>query len=395
MYLTVASNWDHALIERLEGMPIADLYGKVAADAVGGGRPSYGLQARSRRHMAEHIGLARQQGWGFTYLMNAACMDNRELTRSGFGSFLAEVEWAVQAGATGVTVALPFLAGVLREHFPEIELHVSCYAGVESLTTVRFWDELGASRVTLGTVEITRDFAFLRQVSSVMKAQPQLIVNNACLSHCPFGRSHPQFLAHASQAGHRSGGFGVDYSRLQCSYRKIRSPLELLQSDWIRPEDLSLYEALGIEHFKIVDRCLPTDSLVSIVQAYAARRFDGNLLDLTPHRAPVTVTSKAAQLVKIGRFFFKPWFANPKKLEALSLMGEPFEIVIDNRALDGFLAGIMDIPCRERDCARCGYCQDWADRVVQVDQAWRERMLERYGKLFELLHGGGLFRYWG
>jgi len=46
------------------------------------------------------------------------------------------------------------------------------------------------------------------------------------------------------------------------------------------PEDLSLYEEMGYDRFKVVERDLPTPVMVSRVRAYAERRYDGNLLDL-------------------------------------------------------------------------------------------------------------------
>ena len=51
-------------------------------------------------------------------------------------------------------------------------------------------------------------------------------------------------------------------------------------SRWIRPEDLHVYEALGVKEFKIIDRSRSTAWLLRATKAYASRRYDGNLLDI-------------------------------------------------------------------------------------------------------------------
>ncbi len=45
-------------------------------------------------------------------------------------------------------------------------------------------------------------------------------------------------LSHASQAGHPSGGFLLDYCFLRCTRMKLADPVNYIRSDWIRPEDL-------------------------------------------------------------------------------------------------------------------------------------------------------------
>ena len=83
MKLSVATNFEDDLVEGLAGYPVAELYGKLRQDAAGGGRAPHQLAPVSRRRVAEHVRLAASKGIGFSYLLNAACQGNREMTRRG------------------------------------------------------------------------------------------------------------------------------------------------------------------------------------------------------------------------------------------------------------------------------------------------------------------------
>ena len=72
--------------------------------------------------------------------------------------------------------------------------------------------------------------------------------------------------------------------------------MNYLRANWIRPEDLHLYEELGYHNFKIVERNTPTQILLERVKAYAERRYDGNLLDLVQNYAyPVGQARRGGQ----------------------------------------------------------------------------------------------------
>jgi hypothetical protein len=71
-------------------------------------------------------------------------------------------------------------------------------------------------------------------------------------------------------------GLPVDYCSLICNDLRLREPVNYLRANWIRPEDLPIYEEMGYHNFKIVERNTPTAILLERVKAYANRRYDGN-----------------------------------------------------------------------------------------------------------------------
>jgi hypothetical protein len=214
-------------------------------------------------------------------------------------------------------------------------------------------------------------------------------------------------LSHASQAGHPSRGFLLDYCFLRCSRMKLADPVNYIRSDWIRPEDLPHYEALGYDRFKLAERNAPTEVMVRRVKAYSERHYDGNLLDLVQgwgfRNGP-----GPSRYVRRGLFwnlwtFLRPWTANPLGLLKIRRLAEaqgmlnPLRrdppVVIDNRALDGFLEFFLSGDCHQRDCEECRYCHRVAERAVRIDPEFREEVLRRYDGVLEDLRSGAMWRY--
>jgi hypothetical protein len=103
----VASNYDPRLIDGLASYPVEEVYGKLPADCLGGGRASYMLGPLSRKTLAGHAAHVRCAGMRFNYLLNAACWDNRETTRRGQRELRELLDWIVAIGAEAVTISIP------------------------------------------------------------------------------------------------------------------------------------------------------------------------------------------------------------------------------------------------------------------------------------------------
>lgn len=77
----------------------------------------------------------------------------------------------------------------------------------------------------------------------------------------------------------------------------------------------------------------------------------------------------------------------------LTLLRRDPPVVIDNRALDGFLEFFFNVDCHERNCEECQYCHRTAERVVRIDPEFREEGLRRYDEALEDLRCGVMWRY--
>lgn len=409
MRLSVATNFAPDLVDGTRAYPVYELFGKLPADPLGGGRASYMLSPLSKKGLAAHVQQAHRCGIRFNYLLNAACLDNREWTRRGQREIGRLLDWLAEVGVDAVTVSLPYLLELVKRRYPQLQVTVGVFAGVDHVQKARIWEDLGADCITLESLSVNRRFPLLASLRKAVKCDLMLLVNTNCLQSCPFSQAHMVALSHASQAGHPSCGFLLDYCLLRCTRMKLADPVNYIRSDWIRPEDLPHYEDLGYERFKLAERNAPTEVMVRRVKAYSERRYDGNLLDLVQgwgfRSGPEHSEHVERGLFWRLRTFLRPWTANPLRLmrirrlaEAQGMLGtlrRAPPVVIDNRALDGFLDYFFGVNCHERDCEECRYCHRVAERAVRIDPSFREEVLRLCDEVLEDLRSGTMWSYGG
>jgi collagenase-like PrtC family protease len=397
--LSVATNFDDGLLDAVSAYPVTEIFGKLSSDPVGGGRASFMLPSLSRRRFEQHVHAARAKGIDFNYLLNPACLDNREYTRQGQREIEAILEYIEGAGVSAVTISLPFLLPIIKKRHPRLKVRVGVYARVDGVAKGRFWEDGGADCITLESLSVNRDFELLAALRKVLKIELQLIVNANCQLFCPLSGQHMVNLSHASQQGHASRGFVIDWCALRCSYDKLKDPVQYLRSEFIRPEDLGLYLDMGYDSFKVLERGAPTPVLTRRVKAYSEGRYDGNLLDLIQpfgYREK-RATSLSEDLLTKWKYLFRPRLVRLSKLMKLKqlatrrgmlapLQGEP--VYIDNGKLTGFIAGFKDRDCRSTDCGACGWCASYTRKAVTIDETYRSELLELYEEAFGDMYSG-------
>jgi collagenase-like PrtC family protease len=405
MKFSVACNFDDALLEGLRGYPVYEIYGKLTSDYFGGGRPSFYLPEVDRRGLARFVERTHAHGIGFNYLLNASAMGNTEYTREGQRHLDELLEWIDGIGVDSVTVANVYFLRLVKQRHPRLKVRVSSHRFTDNARKVRFWVEQGADYIVVSEVNIHREFKVLRAMRQAAgDVELQLIVNNWCRQDCAIAGNHAVGLSAASQQGSR--GFPLDYCSLVCNELRLREPVNYVRANWIRPEDLHLYEELGFHNFKIVERNTPTAILLDRVRSYAARRHEGNLLDLVQNYAyPAAKLGAAAKDAysarRLLKYFVKPRAVNLLKFRKVMAFGRtasvlyprrgPNPVVVDNRALDGFLERFRTEGCQERDCEGCRYCHEWAARAVHVDPSWEERMRPLYRDLLGDVDSGAFW----
>ncbi len=405
--LSVADNLDDALALKISSYGVDEIYGKLSTDVIGGGRPSFLIPSISRKRFARHVALIHKEGIAYNYLLNAACGDNLGLTRKGQKQIRSLIDWISSLGIRRVTVASAFLLRLIKENYPELSVRISVFAGVDHVRTAKMWEEMGADCITLDSILVNREFASLKSIRKGVKTDLQLLVNNSCLASCALSPEHMNLLAHSSQKGHHTKGFAPDYCFLYCSRMRIEEPVNYIRADWIRPEDIGLYEKIGYESFKITERSAPTHVMALRVKAYAQRKYEGNLLDLTqPYSYPKSGNGEGAPRPSLLRqiiTFAKPWKVNPARLlpfarlASVQHMISPREgappVYIDNEKLNGFLSRFESLGCKEVDCDDCRYCHDWADKTVTIDEEYKKELLALYAEVVKSVETGALWRY--
>ncbi|MGZ8441445.1 MAG: U32 family peptidase [Candidatus Deferrimicrobiaceae bacterium] len=407
MRLSVATNFDPALIETMREYPVVELFGKLREDAIGGGRAPYQLAHVSRRRHADHVRHARRAGIGFNYLLNASCLGNREMTRAGQREIEELAGWLCEIGVSSVTVSSPYLLALVKTRYPALKVRVSVFGGVDRVRKAQMWEEMGADCIVLDSILVNRELAALERIRKAVRCDLELLVNNNCLSGCALSPMHMNALSHAGQEWHGNRGFLIDWCFLKCTEMKLRDPVNYIRSEWIRPEDLHVYEGLGYDLFKIAERDIPTPIMITRVRAYAERRYAGNLLDLVQPFAFRGGKGGETHYRRgpgwFLRFLLRPGLVNPLRMALLKRLadlrrmtgpvtGEP-PVYIDNRSLDGFLTRFRESGCRDIDCAECRWCHEFARKAIRIDETARARALEAYDAVFQALHDGSMWRY--
>jgi len=337
--LCVPTTWQDGYLHDLAalarpGVAIHEIFGSLARSATGSGRDAAIVPDVAPEAVRRHVALAHALGIRFNYLMNGACMGGRELTPSGRAALAELARWVEATGADAVTVAIPFVAEVVRSAAPSLEIVVSTIAHVDSVPAARTWAALGARRINVSLMA-NRDLALLEALRAAGGCEIEVLANEMCLYQCAVRGWHYSLMAHASQEA--PGGAGVDFPHLLCSAARLEDPSELVRARFIRPEDVAAYEAVGVDLIKLAGRGRDAAGLLRSAGAYAARRWDGDLLELTD----------------LG--LFRP----PG--------GERPRVTIDNRALDGLLEATAGVDCA-RDCgAGCGVCAGFAERAVRIE----------------------------
>lgn len=128
----------------LKSMRYAFAYG---ADAVYAGQPRYSLRVRNNEfdHANLKLGIdeAHSLGKQFYVVVNIAPHNAKLKT------FIRDLEPVVAMGPDALIMSDPGLIMLVRQHFPEMTIHLSVQANAVNWATVKFWYQQGVSRVIL------------------------------------------------------------------------------------------------------------------------------------------------------------------------------------------------------------------------------------------------------
>ncbi|WP_339136597.1 MAG: hypothetical protein WGN25_01810 [Candidatus Electrothrix sp. GW3-4] len=144
----------------------------------------------------------------------------------------------------------------------------------------------------------------------------ELLANEGCLPFCPYRRSHDAYIALGKHEGD-DNSFHIN-NKFGCRQLLDKQPYRLLQSPFIRPEDMDSYLSQA-DLILLSGRAQGVDFLKKIISAYIAKNYEGNLLEL---------------------------------LDSMNWLGN--HLYIENSALSFDFANMLSV-CNNR-CDACGFC---------------------------------------
>ncbi|MBQ5636501.1 MAG: U32 family peptidase [Selenomonadales bacterium] len=263
----------------MEKLKMACIYG---ADAVFLAGKQFGLRAFSDNftlvEMAEAVQFAHRMGKKVyvTVNMYPHNSDLIELPR-----YLCSIR---NCGVDGVIVADPGVFRMVQDTIPDMPIHISTQANSTNWSSVRFWEDLGASRVVLARELSLREMTEIRRSC---KAELEVFVHGAmCISYS--GRC---LLSNYLTQRDSNRGQCAQPCRWKYNLVEEKRPNEffpIMEDDngtyIFNSKDLCLFERLpeliacGIDSFKIEGRMKSVHYVATVVNAYR-RAIDAYFAD--------------------------------------------------------------------------------------------------------------------
>jgi len=142
----------------LKNMRYAFAYG---ADAVYAGQPRYSLRVRNNEFSKEDVlrqGIeeAHAAGKRFFLASNVAAHNNK------LKNYLRDLEPIIDMGPDALIMSDPGLIMMVRERFPDVPIHLSVQSNVVNYAAVKFWQQIGLTRIILSRELSLREIAEIR-----------------------------------------------------------------------------------------------------------------------------------------------------------------------------------------------------------------------------------------
>lgn len=237
----------------------------------------------SKNEIKRQVALAHKYKVRYNVLLNGSCMGGMQFSEFFQKKIIDFVKFLDEVKTDSVTVVDPFIISLIRKH-SKIHIIAGSWTEVVEPVKARRLVKLGVNRIVLHQ-NVYRDFEMLKKIRESVNIELEIIPNQGCLFQCECFMSHVNMVSHASIATPEElknwGDF--DYAIKRCTKIRQIDPIEFLMSCFIRPEDLSLYEGLGYNIFKIAGRNRSAKWMSNCLSAYLKRSYDGNVFDLSCH----------------------------------------------------------------------------------------------------------------
>ncbi|MCG8427785.1 MAG: tRNA 5-hydroxyuridine modification protein YegQ [Chromatiales bacterium] len=128
----------------IRNMRYAFAYG---ADAVYAGMPRYSLRVRNNDFLEDNLktGIAEAQEMGKMFYLACNLMPHGAKVKT----FIDDIAPVIELGPDALIMSDPGLIMMVRERWPELSVHLSVQANTVNAAAVKFWQNMGLTRVIL------------------------------------------------------------------------------------------------------------------------------------------------------------------------------------------------------------------------------------------------------
>lgn len=337
MRLVVGSPGDRGSTEKIlneVGRDIAEIYLGVKVSAFGSGRDEiYDLDLDE---LCQIVEIANLYGVEISIAFNAPCYSGKQFSKNFLEDYRTFLNAITEMGIAHLVIADSFLMRFTLQRFPHLNVQVSSLSYVDSPEKARYYEKMGVKRIIL-PIDLVRNLPLLKSIRKAVGCQLEIMANLGCLYNCPYHTFHGQFHGHNSRK--ELNGLKGDPYETVCNEIMLQEPWRIVNGSFIRPEDISVYEDIGIEYIKLAGREVSLDWVIKSARAYITGSGKGNLLE---------------------------FLTTPRGLSSTLLM--------DNTKLEGFVhtVGVCNKRCEDEECAyrknggKVNGCKGWAERALTM-----------------------------
>lgn len=358
MKLIVTTNWEKDFLNKLDGFPVEWICGRLPVDLIGSSTLlPFNFRKINIKQLEKNIKKIHAKKIKFNYVMDAMCFNNIEYTDGGVQKVIKYAESIIDAGADSITVGQLFLMRVIKKISTKIKICINLSTTVAWFKShIWHYDKEGVDYIII-PASLNRNIDYLQKIFTTIKAEPWLVVNSGCLSDCPFGSEHANFISHISNNSALLKN--VNYYNIKCSEILVKKPYYFFRSGWIMPEHLKRYEGIGYSSFVLIPNTKKTKGIVNVVRSYSKRQSGRSFVDLLS-------------------FMGKKAFIGSKKI--CDRLDENLSV----KLYDEFFKKFPNINCAENLCEECAYCTRQLKKKNRfLDSRETESYMTKYREMIE------------
>ena len=176
MKISLATNFDDELIEKVKEYPIYEVYGKLNEDIIGGGRPSNYLKNLDAKKFENHVKKVRSHGFNFNYLLNSACLANYNQEEIWVKNVIEFLSYLKSINVNALTITNPYLVDLVKRNFGnDFIIRVSSFACIDNYEKAKFWDQLGVDIICVDFCKVNRNFKMLKYMVDNLNCKIELL----------------------------------------------------------------------------------------------------------------------------------------------------------------------------------------------------------------------------
>ncbi|MFH1030247.1 MAG: hypothetical protein V1770_03240 [bacterium] len=356
------------LTEKASNHKITEIYGKpTRSKHIGSGRANIFFDPLSKEDMVKRVEIFEKMGIRYEYSLNdimprARVLENRE-------EIIKELKWLEKSPIKAVTCANYELIKLAAEYCPSIDVAVSFYCDVDNVKKARQFANLPNVKIINSGVSTFRNLPLLKELVNEAKKYNigiRVIANLGCMAYCIRAEEHAIIKSLAS----------IDVKSLHyapctfyCMKYHLENPEEFLRLPLIRPEDLEVYEKIGVDSVKLVDRIQKTAWIEKVTGHYLDGSYDGNILDFTCNYTTFNIKKMSNDEVK-NINMDEVMRKRENVVQYREILPELMDVKIDR--------SYNMLGCNN-DCDKCAGCKNTS--VIKFNPERREIVLKQLEKL--------------